>query len=270
MGKVTGFREYDRQVPVYQQVEERIRHWREFRCPWPKSDLRTQGARCMDCSVPFCHSGCPLGNIIPDFNDHVYQGRWQAALESLTSTNDFPEFTGRVCPAPCESACVLGINRPPVTIKSIESAIIERAFAEGWMTPHPTRPRSGRQVAVVGSGPAGLAAAAQLDRAGHVVTVFERADRIGGLLRYGIPDFKLSKDVVDRRIELMAAGGISFRTGVHVGVDYPAAQLTAQYDAVVLAGGSTVPRDLPIPGRDAPRRRVRHGLPAPGEPPRVR
>ncbi len=252
MGKVTGFREYDRQVPAYQPVEERIRHWREFALPMAESDLQAQGARCMDCGVPFCHDGCPLGNIIPDFNDHVYQGRWRAALESLTSTNDFPEFTGRVCPAPCESACVLGINRPPVAIKSIEVAIIERAFSEGWMTAGPPHQRTGRSVAVVGSGPAGLAAAAQLDRAGHSVTVFERADRVGGLLRYGIPDFKLSKDVVERRIELMAAGGISFRTGVHVGVDYPAAQLVARFDAVVLAGGSTTPRDLPIPGRELP------------------
>jgi glutamate synthase (NADPH) small chain len=253
MGKVTGFREYDRQVPSYQQVDERIRHWREFLLPMAEGDLRTQGARCMDCGVPFCHGGCPLGNVIPDFNDHVYQGRWRAALESLSSTNNFPEFTGRVCPAPCESACVLGINRPPVTIKAIEAAIIERAFAEGWMTARPSaRQRSGRRVAVVGSGPAGLAAADQLDHAGHAVTVFERADRVGGLLRYGIPDFKLSKDVVERRVELMAASGVTFRTGVHVGVDYPAAQLMAQYDAVVLAGGSTVPRDLPIPGRDLP------------------
>ncbi len=252
MGKVTGFREYDRQVPAYQLAEERIRHWREFALPMAETELQTQGARCMDCGVPFCHDGCPLGNIIPDFNDHVYQGRWRAALDSLTSTNDFPEFTGRVCPAPCESACVLGINRPPVTIKSIEVAIIDRAFAEGWMTARPPQQRSGRSVAVVGSGPAGLAAAAQLDRAGHSVTVFERADRVGGLLRYGIPDFKLSKDVVERRIDLMAAGGISFRTGVHVGVDYPAAQLVARFDAVVLAGGSTTPRDLPIPGRELP------------------
>jgi glutamate synthase (NADPH/NADH) small chain len=252
MGKVTGFRDFDRQVPLYEQVEARIRHWREFVLPMAETDLQTQGARCMDCGVPFCHDGCPLGNIIPDFNDHVYRGRWQAALESLASTNNFPEFTGRVCPAPCESACVLGINRPPVTIKSIEAAIIERGFAEGWVVARPPRERSGRRVAIVGSGPAGLAAADQLNRAGHAVTVFERADRVGGLLRYGIPDFKLGKDVLDRRLDLMAAEGIEFRTGVHVGVDYPAAQLAARFDAIVLAGGSTTPRDLPIPGREVP------------------
>jgi glutamate synthase (NADPH) small chain len=251
MGKVTGFKEYDRQVPHYEEVAERVRHWREFQLPMAEPDLRTQGARCMDCGVPFCHDGCPLGNIIPDFNDHVYQGRWQAALETLSSTNNFPEFTGRVCPAPCESACVLGINRPPVAIKAIEAAIIERGFAEGWLEPRPPLERTGRSVAIVGSGPAGLAAADQLNRAGHRVTVFERADRIGGLLRYGIPDFKLGKDVLDRRLDVMAAEGVRFRTGVHVGVDYPAAQLVAGFDAVVLAGGSTQPRDLAIPGREA-------------------
>jgi glutamate synthase (NADPH/NADH) small chain len=205
----------------------------------------------MNCGVPFCHNGCPLGNVIPDFNDHAYQGKWRRALKALYSTNNFPEFTGRVCPAPCESACVLDINKPAVTIKNIEVSIIERAFKEGWAEPRPPRERTGRTVAVVGSGPAGLAAADQLNRAGHSVTVFERADRIGGLLRYGIPDFKLSKEVVDRRIELMMTEGVAFRTGAHVGVDHPAAQLLAGFDAIVLAVGSTKPRDLPIPGRDA-------------------
>jgi glutamate synthase (NADPH/NADH) small chain len=251
VGKDTGFLEFARQVPAYQPVEERIRHWREFALPMAPDQVRQQGARCMDCGVPFCHDGCPLGNLIPDFNDLVYQGRWEQALEALRSTNDFPEFTGRVCPAPCESACVLAINQPAVTIKNIEVSIIERAWDEGWMVPRPPRSRSGRSVAVVGSGPAGLAAADQLNRAGHQVTVFERADRVGGLLRYGIPDFKLEKRVLDRRLELMSAEGIEFRTGVHVGVDYPAQQLLAGFDAVVLAGGSTAPRDLPLPGRRA-------------------
>ena len=250
MGKDTGFKELERVVPAYQPVEERIRHWQEFALPMAPSEVEQQGARCMNCGVPFCHQGCPLANVIPDFNDHAYRGKWERALKALYSTNNFPEFTGRVCPAPCESACVLAINKPAVTIKNIELSIIEKAFEEGWASPRPPRRRSGRSVAVVGSGPAGLAAADQLNRAGHGVTVFERADRIGGLLRYGIPDFKLGKDVVDRRLEVMRAEGVAFRTGVHVGVDYPANQLLSQFDAVVLAGGSTKPRDLPIPGRD--------------------
>ena len=251
MGKDTGFREFERRIPAHQPVEERIRHWREFALPMAQDQVEAQGARCMDCGVPFCHDGCPLGNVIPDFNDFVYHGQWQRALRALYSTNNFPEITGRVCPAPCESACVLAINQPAVTIKNIELSIIERAFQEGWAEPSPPGARSGRSVAVVGSGPAGLAAADQLNRAGHTVTVFERADRIGGLLRYGIPDFKLEKDVVDRRIDLMMAEGVAFRTGVHVGVDYPATQLLARFDSVVLAGGSTTPRDIAIPGRDA-------------------
>ena len=263
MGKDTGFKEFERKTPAYEPAEERIRHWREFAIPLAQEEVEIQGARCMNCGVPFCHTGCPLGNVIPDFNDHVYQGKWRRALKALYSTNNFPEFTGRVCPAPCESACVLAINKPPVTIKSIEVSIIERAFEEGWAEPRPPRQRTGRTVAVVGSGPAGLAAADQLNRAGHSVTVFERADRVGGLLRYGIPDFKLSKDVLDRRIELMTTEGVAFRTGVHVGVNYPRGQLLAEFDAIVLAGGSTKPRDLPIPGRDAAGRRVRHGLPHP-------
>jgi glutamate synthase (NADPH/NADH) small chain len=251
VGKDTGFKEYERRVPAHEPVEARIRHWREFSLPLADDELRTQGARCMDCGVPFCHDGCPLGNLIPDFNDHVYHDRWRDAYHALRSTNDFPEFTGRVCPAPCESACVLAIVKPAVTIKNIEVSVIERAFREGWVEPRPPQARTGRSVAVVGSGPAGLAAADQLNRAGHSVTVFERADRVGGLLRYGIPDFKLSKDVLDRRLDLMVAEGVEFRTNVHVGVDHPAAQLVAHFDAVVLAGGATKPRDLPIPGRDA-------------------
>ena len=251
MGKDTGFKEFDRQTPTYQPVKERIRHWDEFAIPLSREELQTQGARCMNCGVPFCHTGCPLGNVIPDFNDLVYRDRWQKALGSLLSTNNFPEFTGRICPAPCESACVLAINKPAVTIKSIESAIVERAFEEGWMAPRPPARRTGHRVAVVGSGPAGLACADQLNRAGHDVTVFERADRIGGLLRYGIPDFKLAKHLVERRVALMQAEGVAFRTGVDVGVTLPAAQLLAEFDATVLAGGSTKPRDLPLPGRDA-------------------
>jgi glutamate synthase (NADPH/NADH) small chain len=251
MGKDTGFKEFERKTPAYQPVEERIRHWREFAIPLAPEEIEIQGARCMNCGVPFCHDGCPLGNVIPDFNDHAYQGKWQRALKALYSTNNFPEFTGRVCPAPCESACVLAINKPAVTIKSIEVSIIERAFDEGWVEPRLPRRRTDKTVAIVGSGPAGLAAADQLNRAGHTVTVFERADRIGGLLRYGIPDFKLSKHVVDRRLEVMKAEGVRFRTGVHVGVDLPGSQLLAEHDAIVLAGGSTTPRDLPIPGRDA-------------------
>jgi glutamate synthase (NADPH) small chain len=251
MGKHTGFKEFERKAPSYEPPASRIRHYREFAIPLLQEEVEIQGARCMDCGVPFCHGGCPLGNVIPDFNDLVYRGRWQGALRSLSSTNNFPEFTGRVCPAPCESACVLGIHAPAVTIKNIELSIIERAFDEGWVSPRPPTARTGRTVAVVGSGPAGLACANQLNKAGHTVTVFERADRIGGLLRYGIPDFKLGKDVVQRRVDLLAAEGIVFRTGVDVGVTVPASQVVAGHDAVVLAGGCTRPRDLLIPGRDA-------------------
>ncbi len=250
MGKPTGFLEYQREAPAEAPPAERLRHYREFTIPLPVSKLQEQGARCMDCGVPFCHTGCPLGNIIPDFNDLVFRNDWQRAVARLHSTNNFPEFTGRVCPAPCEEACVLGLIEPPVTIKTIENAIIERAFDEGWIRPEPPATRTGKSVAVVGSGPAGLACAAQLNRAGHTVTVFERADRIGGLLRYGIPDFKLEKWVIDRRLALMAAEGVIFKTGVNVGVDISGDELRSRFDAVVLCGGATKPRDLPIPGRE--------------------
>jgi glutamate synthase (NADPH) small chain len=251
MGKPTGFKEFERSTHKYLPPEQRTKNYQEFLVPLSKEEVETQGARCMDCGIPFCHNGCPLGNIIPEFNDMVYNSKWQAALRSLLSTNNFPEFTGRICPAPCESACVLGINKPPVAIKSIEMSIIDYAWAQGWMTPNPPTERTGKKVAVVGSGPAGLAAADQLNKAGHSVTVYERADRIGGLMRYGIPDFKLGKDVVQRRVDLMAAEGVTFVTKAYVGVTIPASELRQNFDAIVLAGGSTVPRDLPIPGRDA-------------------
>ncbi len=251
MGKITGFKEFERKTPKYVPVEERIHTYEEFVVSLSKEEMETQGARCMDCGIPFCHTGCPLGNIIPDFNDHVYNGKWLAALKSLLSTNNFPEFTGRICPAPCESACVLGINKPPVAIKSIEVSIIDYAFAQGWIKPEPPPVRTGKKVAVVGSGPSGLACADQLNKAGHSVTVFERADRIGGLLRYGIPDFKLSKRVVERRVQVMQAEGVIFRTNANVGVNIPVTELRQNFDALVLAGGSTLARDLPIPGRDA-------------------
>ncbi|MGB4257311.1 MAG: glutamate synthase subunit beta [Phycisphaerae bacterium] len=250
MGKPTGFKEIPRQEFRDLPVEERRKHYREFHIPLPVVQLQQQGARCMDCGVPFCHTGCPLGNLIPDWNDLVYLGDWRRAIDFLHSTNNFPEFTGRVCPAPCEESCVLGINEPPVTIKQIEYSIIERAFEEGWIKPNPPVKRTGRKIAIVGSGPAGLAAADQLNRAGHWVTVFERADRIGGLLRYGIPDFKLEKRVLDRRLAIMEAEGVTFRPGVNVGFDITADELNREFDAIVLAGGATKPRDLPIPGRE--------------------
>ncbi len=250
MGKPTGFKEFKRQGFKSLPAEERIKHYREFLIPLPIADIRAQGARCMDCGVPFCHTGCPLGNIIPDWNDLVYRGDWARAIQVLHSTNNFPEFTGRVCPAPCEEACVLGINEPPVTIKYIEYSIVERAFEEGLIRPNPPEKRTGKKIAVVGSGPAGLAVADQLNRAGHRVTVFERADRIGGLLRYGIPDFKLEKHFIDRRLAIMEAEGIVFKAGVNVGYDITGEALRAEFDAIVLAGGATRPRDLPIPGRE--------------------
>ncbi len=250
MGKVTGFIEYGRKMAARRPTDERILDYLDVYKEPSEELLREQGARCMDCGIPFCHEGCPLGNIIPDFNDLVYRQEWRQALERLHRTNNFPEFTGRICPAPCESACVLEINDDPVTIELIEKSITERGYREGWIVPEPPTFRTGKRVAVIGSGPAGLAAAAQLNRAGHAVTLYEKKDRIGGLLRYGIPDFKLEKWVIDRRLEVMQAEGVEFRTGVHVGVDVPAADLKAEYDAIVLAGGAETPRDLPVDGRD--------------------
>jgi glutamate synthase (NADPH/NADH) small chain len=250
MGKITGFIEIERRKQPARPVHERVQDWREVHLPYPVVELRDQGARCMDCSVPFCHSGCPLGNHIPDWNDLVYRDRWREALERLTATNNFPEFTGRLCPAPCEGACVLGINSDAVSIKSIEAAIIDRGFDEGWMAPRSPVRRTGAKVAVIGSGPAGLASADQLNRAGHLVTVFERADRVGGLLRYGIPEFKLEKRFLDRRLALMTDEGIEFRTRQHIGVDVQVSELRREFDALVLAGGATQPRDLAVPGRE--------------------
>ncbi len=250
MGKPDGFMQFKRETPSRRPVEERLHDYQEVYKPFPELKLLEQGARCMDCGVPFCHTGCPLGNIIPDWNDLVYRNQWQEAIRRLHATNNFPEFTGRLCPAPCEEACVLGINEPPVTIKNIEVSIVEKAFAEGWIVPEPPEKRTGKKVAVVGSGPAGLACAQQLNRAGHSVTVFERADRIGGLMRYGIPEFKMEKRVLDRRLEQMQAEGIEFRTNANVGVNVPVESLKKDFDAVVLAGGSTLGRDLNIPGRE--------------------
>ncbi|MEO7193096.1 MAG: glutamate synthase subunit beta [Vicinamibacterales bacterium] len=250
MGKITGFLEIHRSKPKARPVTERLRDWREVYLPPEESQSREQGARCMDCSIPFCHQGCPLGNLIPDWNDLVYKNRWQSAIERLHATNNFPEWTGRLCPAPCETSCVLGINDDPVTIKSIELSIAERAFDEEWVVPQLPLRRSGKRVAVVGSGPAGLAAAQQLNRAGHRVTVFERDDRIGGLLRYGIPEFKMEKRYLNRRLEQLEAEGVVFRTGVHVGQTMPTSQLQAEFDAVLLTGGAAAPRDLKVPGRE--------------------
>ena len=250
MGKITGFQEYAREAAPRRPVVERINDSFEIYQPLPEETLRKQGARCMDCGVPFCNTGCPINNIIPDWNDLVYRGRWKDAIRRLHSTNNFPEFTGRICPAPCEASCVLGINEPPVTIKEIEKSIVDRAFDEGWIEPEPPAERTGKRVAVVGSGPAGLAAAAQLNRAGHTVVVFEKADRVGGLLRYGIPDFKLEKRIIDRRTELMTAEGIEFRTGTHVGVNVSIEDLRKDFNAILLAGGAEHPRDLRVPGRE--------------------
>jgi glutamate synthase (NADPH/NADH) small chain len=250
MGKITGFLEFEREKVHKEAVPSRLKHWREFEERTPDEVLKRQGARCMDCGIPFCHKGCPLGNIIPDWNDLVYRGRWREAIERLHSTNNFPEFTGRICPAPCEEACVLNINNDPVTIKNIEKHIIDHAFEAGWVGPQAAPHRTGKKVAVVGSGPAGMAAAQQLARAGHDVTLFERDDRIGGLLRYGIPDFKMEKWLIDRRVEQMTAEGVTFRTGVRVGIDVQGEQLRREFDAVVLSCGATKPRDLPVPGRE--------------------
>src|SRR5437016_5430290 len=229
MGKPTGFIEIHRKKPPMRPIEERIHDYREVYLPYPDDELQRQGARCMDCGIPFCHQGCPLGNLIPDWNDLVYRDRWEPAIERLHATNNFPEWTGRLCPAPCEGSCVLGINDDPVTIKSIEVAIIERAFDEGWVAPRPPLVRTGKAVAVIGSGPAGLAAADQLNKAGHTVTVFEKSDRIGGLLRYGIPEFKMEKQFLNRRLALMDEEGVIFRSGVNVGVDITAAQLKSDF-----------------------------------------
>jgi NAD(P)H-dependent glutamate synthase small subunit len=252
MGKPTGFKEFPRETVPYSDPLERISGWDEFMVDVPEEHLRTQGARCMDCGVPFCQSGtgCPIDNLIPEWNDLVYRGRWREALDRLHKTNNFPEFTGRVCPAPCEGACVLGINEPAVTIKNIECAIVDKGFAEGWIQPEPPDERSGKKVAVIGSGPAGLTAAQQLNRAGHTVTVYERDDRIGGLLTYGIPNMKLDKGIVDRRLDIMRAEGVNFVTNAHVGVNKDARKIRSENDAVVLACGATRPRDLPIPGRE--------------------
>ena len=249
MGKDTGFLEIAREEPRHLPVAERVRSFKEFSLPMADADVSRQGARCMDCGIPFCQSGCPVENIIPDWNDLVYRGDFRAALDVLHATNNFPEFTGRVCPAPCEAACTLNINDDAVTIKSIEHAIIDRGWKEGWITPQPPSRRTGKRVAVVGSGPAGLACAQQLARAGHDVVLFEKADRVGGLLRYGIPDFKMEKHHLDRRVEQMRAEGVVFRTGIHIGVSYRAERLVEDFDAVVLAGGSEHPRDLEVPGR---------------------
>jgi len=250
MGKITGFLEFDRKVEAYEKVEERIKNYKEFTVPMEEKELNDQGARCMDCGIPFCHSGCPLGNLIPDFNDAVYRGKWEKAARILHATNNFPEFTGRLCPAPCEEACVLGINADPVTIENIEKNVVETAFAQGWVKPQAPEHRTGKKVAVVGSGPAGLAAAQQLNRAGHQVTVFERDSKIGGLLRFGIPDFKMEKHIIDRRLEVMAEEGIEFKTNTEIGKDIKADELKSAFDAVLLCGGATVRRGLPIPGAE--------------------
>ncbi len=250
MGKITGFLEIKREIPKRRPVGERVHDWREVYLPFEADKLKKQGARCMDCGIPFCHQGCPLGNLIPDWNDLIYRDRWRDAIDRLHATNNFPEFTGRLCPAPCEGSCVLGINDDPVTIKQVEVGIIDHAFDEGWVVPDTPAARTGKKVAVIGSGPAGLAAAEQLNRAGHAVMVFEKADRIGGLLRYGIPEFKMEKRVLDRRLKLMEAAGIAFRTKTEAGRTVPVASLSKDFDAIVLAGGAEWPRDLQIPGRE--------------------
>jgi glutamate synthase (NADPH/NADH) small chain len=249
MGKPTGFMEYERLDRSYKPPADRVQHYREFVIPLDDHEVSLQGARCMDCGIPFCHEGCPVNNIIPDWNDLVYQGNWEEAYSVLQSTNNFPEFTGRICPAPCEAACTLNIDDNPVTIKTIECAIIDKAWENNWVTPLIAEHRTGKRVAVVGSGPAGMACAQQLARAGHEVAVFEKSDRIGGLLRYGIPDFKMEKHIIDRRMAQMQAEGVSFHTETHVGGNLPAKQLLDEYDAVALTGGSEHPRDLEVPGR---------------------
>jgi glutamate synthase (NADPH/NADH) small chain len=250
MGKTTGFKEFERQDETYTSVKDRVKNYKEFTVPLSEKEITTQGSRCMDCGIPFCHSSCPLGNLIPDFNHMVHQGEWQKASWILHSTNNFPEFTGRLCPAPCEQACVLGIIEDPVSIENIEKNIVERSFKEGWIKPQPPKNRTGKTIAVIGSGPAGLAAAQQLNRAGHTVTVFERDDEVGGLLRYGIPNFKMEKGIIDRRVAILKAEGILFKTNINVGVNYDVKDLKT-FDSIVLCGGSTEKRSLPTPGIDA-------------------
>jgi len=250
MGKPTGFLEFERKDRTYAPVADRLNHYHEFVLPLAEVDLKQQGGRCMDCGIPFCHQGCPINNMIPDWNDLVYRGEMRAASDLLHSTNNFPEVTGRICPAPCQESCTLNLEDQPVTIRTIECQIVDRAWAEGWIGPQIARHKTGKRVAVVGSGPAGLSCAQQLARAGHTVVVYEKADRIGGLMRYGIPDFKLDKSLLDRRIAQMRAEGVEFHTNTHVGVQLPAARLLEQHDAVVLAGGSEQPRDLDVPGRN--------------------
>ena len=250
MGKPLGFKDFNREIPKKVDANARIANWKEIYLNWPESEIKDQGARCMDCGVPFCHTGCPLGNIIPEFNDLVYRGEWQKALEVLHSTNNFPEFTGRICPAPCEASCVLNINQDPVTIEYIEKSIIETGFENGWVIPKEPKIKTGKKVAIVGSGPAGLAVAHQLNKVGHLVTVYERDDYIGGLLRIGIPEFKLEKSIVERRVNLMSEEGVKFVTGTNIGVDIKHEELLNSFDAICLTGGSTIPRDLPVPGRE--------------------
>ncbi|MEK6725210.1 MAG: glutamate synthase subunit beta [Deltaproteobacteria bacterium] len=250
MGKITGFMEYKRETPERRPVDERVGDWKELYKEFPGDKLKTQAARCMDCGTPFCHSGCPLGNLVPYWNDMIYKGRWKEALDLLLTTASFPEFTGRVCPALCEASCVLNIDRNPVTIRQIEIEIVERGYKEGWIKPEPPESRTGKKVAVVGSGPAGLAAAQLLNKAGHTVTLFEKSDRMGGILMYGIPDFKIEKHIVQRRVDLMAAEGVIMKTNVNVGVDYKVSDLLRDFDAICLSGGSMKPRDLAIPGRE--------------------
>ena len=250
MGKITGFLEFERQIESYEAIDKRLKDYKEFTIPLEEKALKDQGARCMDCGIPFCHSGCPLGNLIPDFNDNVYKGKWKEAAKILHATNNFPEFTGRLCPAPCEEACVLGINEDPVTIENIEKNIVEIGFNEGWIKAKPPKVRTNKTIAIIGSGPSGLAAAQQLNNAGHSVVVFERDEKVGGLLRYGIPDFKLEKQIIDRRVKILEQEGIIFKTNAHVGINVEANLLKESFDAVLLCGGATVRRHISIPGSD--------------------